>query len=242
MKCLGVITARRGSKGIPGKNTKLLGGLPLVQHSIEHAQAARAFDRLIVSTDDPVVARIAGECRCEVPFTRPPALCADDTPHLPVLQHAVEWLRDHDGYRPDAVMILQPTSPLRQPFHIRESIDLLVASGADSVVSVEEVAPHSHPMRAVRIDEQGEMTLFVTGQPIKRRARRRQELPQAWTINGAIYLFRTELLFDPDEPNVYGDRVAAYVMDRRYGANIDEPDDWERVERALSELRSVHTS
>ena len=242
MTCLGVITARRGSKGIPGKNTKPLAGQPLVEQSIEHARSARVFDRLIVSTDDPVVAAIARAAHCDVPFMRPEHLAADDTPHLPVMQHAVEWLREHEGYRPDAVMILQPTSPLRQPFHMREALDLLVSSGADSVVSVEEVSPHDHPMRAVRVDGQGLMTLFVTGQPIRHRARRRQELPEAWTMNGAIYLFRTEALFHPDEPSVYGDRVAAYVMDRRYGINIDEPEDWLRVERALHELRSHRAS
>jgi CMP-N,N'-diacetyllegionaminic acid synthase len=136
-RVLGVITARAGSKGIPGKNTKPLAGKPLIAYTIEAAQASGAFDRLILSTDDERAADVARALGCEVPFVRPAALCADDTPHLPVMQHAVAWMRDQLDYRPDWVMILMPTSPLRQPKHIVESVALALASGADSVVSVD---------------------------------------------------------------------------------------------------------
>ena len=112
---LGVVTARAGSKGIPGKNTRRLAGKPLIAYTIESALASGVFDRLILSTDDEEAARIARELGCEVPFMRPAALCADDTPHLPVMQHAVAWMRDEQRYEPDWVMILMPTSPLRQP-------------------------------------------------------------------------------------------------------------------------------
>jgi CMP-N-acetylneuraminic acid synthetase len=231
---LGVITARAGSKGIPGKNTKLLTGKPLIAYTIDAALASAVFDRVILSSDDARAAAIARELGCEVPFTRPAELCRDDTPHLPVMQHALAWLRDEQGYQPDWVMILMPTSPLRQPHHIVESVELAMRSGADSVVSVEEMPPHYNPLRAVTVDEQGWARLFVGGEPVKRRPNRRQEMPRAWVLNGAIYLFRAAVALDPDEPSLYGDKVAAYLMSAPYGHNIDDPEDWEIAERILS--------
>jgi CMP-N-acetylneuraminic acid synthetase len=233
---LGVVTARAGSKGIPGKNTRRLAGKPLIAYTIETAMASGAFDRLILSTDDEEAARIAQELGCEVPFLRPASLSADDTPHLPVMQHAVAWMRDHERYEPDWVMILMPTSPLRQPFHIVESIALALESGADSVVSVDEMPAHFNPMRAVTIDTDGWTRLLVGDRPVKRRPVRRQDVPKAWVLNGAIYLFRASLLSEPDDPSLYGDRVAAYVMAAPYGSNIDDPEDWANVERLLGRL------
>jgi CMP-N,N'-diacetyllegionaminic acid synthase len=232
---LGVVTARAGSKGVPGKNTRLLAGQPLLAYTIDAARASGVFDRLILSTDDPVAAALARERGCEVPFMRPAELAADDTPHLPVMQHALTWLREHDRYAPDWVMILQPTSPLRQPRHICEAVDLALTAGADSVVSVDEIPAHYNPMRVVTIDENGFARLFVGGRPVKQRPARRQDLPKAWLLNGAIYLFRTALLFDPLEPGMYGDRVAAYRMSPPYGFNIDEPEDWTMAEQLLAE-------
>jgi CMP-N,N'-diacetyllegionaminic acid synthase len=233
---LGVVTARAGSKGIPGKNTRRLAGKPLIAYTIESALASGAFDRLILSTDDDEAARIARDLGCDVPFMRPAELSADDTPHLPVMQHAVAWMRDHEGYQPDWVMILMPTSPLRQASHIVDAVALAERRGADSVVSVDEMPAHYHPMRALSVDSGGWARLFVGDLPVRERPVRRQGMPEAWVFNGAIYLFRTALLFDPIAPSLYGDKVAAYVMPRPYGSNIDDPDDWERVEQALRRL------
>jgi CMP-N-acetylneuraminic acid synthetase len=236
MKVVGVVTARAGSKGIPGKNTRTLAGKPLIAHTIDAARASGVFDRLILSTDDEQAAAIARAGGCEVPFMRPASLSGDDVPHLPVMQHALTWLRDHDGYEPDWVMILLPTSPLRQPFHIREAVDLAFASGADSVVGVDELPAHYNPMRAVAVDDDGWTRLFVNDQPVKRRPGRRQDMRPAWILNGAVYLFRTRVLFDPVEPSLYGDRVAAYKMTPPYGLNIDDPEDWAVAERALGQM------
>ena len=236
MTVLGVVTARAGSKGVPGKNTRLLAGKPLIAHTIDVARESGAFDRLILSTDDEQAAAIARDRGCEVPFTRPAELATDDTPHLPVMQHALTWLRDRERYEPDWVMILLPTSPLRQTHHITEAIALAQRSGADSVVSVDELPPHYHPLRAVTVDADGWARLFVGGAPVKRRPGRRQDMPAVWILNGAIYLFRTAVLFDPVEPSLYGDRVAAYRMSPPYGLNIDQPGDWAIVERALSAM------
>jgi CMP-N,N'-diacetyllegionaminic acid synthase len=230
---LGVVTARAGSKGLPGKNTRLLAGKPLIAYTIEAALAAGVFDRLIISTDDHDAAQIARGLGCDVPFMRPAELSADDTPHLPVMVHAAQWLRDHDRYAPEWTMILMPTSPLRQPRHIREAVELAVRSGADAVVSVDEVPAHFHPQRALTVDADGWARLFVGGRPVRERPVRRQGLPAAWVFNGAVYLFRTSLLFAPD-PSLYGDRVRAYPMARPYGHNIDDAGDWAEAERLLA--------
>jgi len=229
---LGVVTARGGSKGIPGKNLKLLAGRPLVAYTIESARSSGVFDRIVMSTDDPAIADTAKALDCEVPFLRPSELAGDDTPHLAVMQHAVGWLREHDRYEPDAVMILQPTSPLRRAADIRAAVDLIVATAADSVVSVSPIPAHYNPMRALRLDDRGRATLFVNGNPVRTRINRRQDMPPAWTMNGAIYLFRTRLLF-AREPTLYGDDTAAYVMPSDLGLSIDDPEDWSAVERVL---------
>lgn len=234
MKLLGVITARGGSKGIPGKNLKLLGGRPLIAYSIDAAQRSGVFDRLVLSTDDPSIADTARASGCDVPFMRPAELALDSTPHLPVMIHAVAWLRDRESYRCDAVMILQPTSPFRTPDDIRNAVRLLESSGADSVVGVCAVPPHFNPMRMLAADDSGVATLFVSGEPVRRRPVRRQDLPNVWAINEAIYLFRTPLLFGA-EPSLYGDRTVVYVMPAERGLAIDDARDWDAAERAIEE-------
>jgi CMP-N,N'-diacetyllegionaminic acid synthase len=231
---LGVVTARAGSKGIPGKNTRLLAGKPLISYTIEAARASGVFDRLILSTDDEHAAAIARDSGCEVPFMRPAELATDDTPHLPVMRHAVAWMRDQQKYTPDLVMILMPTSPMRQARHIAEAVALAVKSDADSVVSVDEMPAHYNPARALTVDASGWTRLLVGDRPVKRRPVRRQDMPKAWVFNGAIYLFKAALLFDPLEPSLYGDRVAAYLMPPPYGHNIDDPEDWAAAERLIS--------
>jgi CMP-N-acetylneuraminic acid synthetase len=235
VKVLGLVTARGGSKGLPGKNLRPLAGKPLLSYTVDAARDAGVIDRIVLSTDDDAIAAAGRSFGCEVPFMRPAELARDETPHLPVVQHAVQWLREHQQYEPDAVMILQPTSPLRGASHIREAVRLLEISGADSVVGVCAVPHHYHPMRTVSIDASGAATLFVSGEPLRRRINRRQDMPRAWTINGAIYLLRTPLLFAA-EPGLYGDRVAAYEMPAASSVSIDSLEDWSAAERAVDDL------
>ena len=238
MKVLGLITARGGSKGIPGKNLKLLGGRPLLHYTIEAANDT-PLDRLILSTEDQRIADVARSLGCEVPFMRPAELARDETPHLPVIQHAAAWLLEHEGYRPDVVLTLQPTSPLRSAADIAAALRMLELSGADSVVSVSEVPAHTHPMRMLRVDDNGHAVLFATGQPVRMRINRRQDLPQAWVMNGAVYACRTDVLFAP-EPSLYGDRVVAYPMPAERSISIDTPEDWAEAERALERQPHDH--
>ena len=237
MKVLGIITARGGSKGIPGKNLKLLAGKPLLAYTVDTARRSGALDRVILSTEDEAIATAGRDLGCDVPFMRPLDLAHDDTPHLPVIQHATRWMEERVSYRPDAVMILQPTSPLRTAQDIVAAIELLDRSGADSVLSVNEVPAHSHPMRTLRVDNAGNAVLFVSGEPVRKRINRRQDLPPAWVMNGAIYACRTRVLFDA-EPSLYGNRVVAYRMPAERSISIDDLEDWEAAERAVLAARS----
>jgi CMP-N-acetylneuraminic acid synthetase len=238
MRVLGIITARGGSKGIPGKNLKLLGGKPLIDYTIDAANDT-PLDRLILSTEDKKIADVARELGCEVPFMRPPELARDETPHLPVILHAVQWLRDHASYVPDIVLTLQPTSPLRSSADIAAALRMLELSDADSVVSVNEVAAHAHPMRMLQVDADGMAKLFVTGEPVRQRINRRQDLPKAWVMNGAVYACRTGVLFDK-EPSLYGNRVVAYPMPIERSISIDTPEDWDAAEHALANQPKDH--
>jgi CMP-N,N'-diacetyllegionaminic acid synthase len=238
MKVLGIITARGGSKGIPGKNLKLLAGRPLLDYSIDAANDT-PLDRLILSTEDKKIADAARALGCEVPFMRPADLARDETPHLPVIQHAVKWLQDQQGYTPDIVLTLQPTSPLRSAADIAAALRMLELSDADSVVSVNEVTAHAHPMRMLKVDEHGLAKLFATGEPVRNRINRRQDLPKAWVMNGAIYACRTHVLFAAP-PSLYGDRVVAYPMPPERSISIDDLDDWEAAERAIAKLPPDH--
>lgn len=234
-KILGIITARGGSKGIPGKNIKSLLGKPLIAYTIEAAKASGIFDRLILSTDDAQIAEVAKSHGCEVPFMRPAELADDKAAHVPVVQHAVQWLKEHEEYEPDYVMILQPTAPLRQAFHIKEAAELIEKTGADSVLSVAEIPSHYSTHKAMMKNNEG-MLILVNGNPVRKRVARRQDLAETYWSVGSIYLFKPHLLFG-DEPNFYGDRVAPYVMDAKYIADIDVPEDWERAERAMKKLQ-----
>ncbi|MEK7155449.1 MAG: acylneuraminate cytidylyltransferase family protein, partial [Patescibacteria group bacterium] len=233
---LGIITARGGSKGIPRKNIKLLAGKPLIAYTIDAAKASGVFDRIIVSTDDAEIADVAKQYGAEVPFMRPSELAGDSTPTLPVLVHALKWLKENESYEPDAVMLLQPTAPLRTPQHIREAAELFTKSGADSVVSMSEVPGHHNPHWQFNLDNEQRISIF-TGEAFSDIIKRRQELPKTYTRNGAIYLFKTELLFRVD-PTFYGDDVRAYVMDKASSVNIDSPEDFALAGHRLAS--SIH--
>jgi len=235
-KILGIITARGGSKELPGKNIKPLLGKPLIAYSIEAAKSSGVFDRLIVSTEDEKIAEVARKYDCEVPFMRPKELARDDTPHLPVIQHDVQWLKDNEGYTPDYVMVLQPTSPLRQPFHIKEAVELILKTGADSIMGVSEVPDNFSPTEVMLINERGMLRLF-NGNPVYKRAVRRQDLPQCHTSNGALYLFKTHLIFDKENPNQYGEKVVPYIIDKKYAVDINNHHDWTEAEGALIKLQ-----
>lgn len=236
-KILGLITARGGSKGIPGKNIKPLLGKPLIAWTIEAAKEAAVFDRIILSTDDEDIAGIARELGCEVPFMRPPELATDTAGHLGVIAHALAWLRDHERYEPEYTMLMQPTSPTRRAYHIKEAVALAHAHPeADSVLSVARV-PDSYNSQKTMIIDNGSLRL-INGAPIYKRVARRQDLRFEFYSTGMLYLFKSKLLEQPD-PNFYGERTLPYEVDPKYTIDIDEPSDWPIAEAKMKELGSV---
>lgn len=215
LRCLGLIPARGGSKGIPGKNLRPLAGKPLLVYTIEAALASRWLDRVVVSTDDARIRGVALQAGAEAPFLRPAELAQDDTPMWPVVKHALSWLVEH-GYRPDVLVLLQPTSPLRQSEDIDRAVELLVSSGADVVTTVTPVREHPYLMRKL---EGNRLTPLF---PVPLGTSLRQEYPPVYRLNGAVYAMRAEVV-EREDP-LSGD-VRGIVMDRRRSVDIDEQED-----------------
>ncbi len=215
-RVLAVITARGGSKGIPGKNIADLAGKPLIAWTIEAALRSKAVSRVIVSTDDAEIAAVSRQWGAEVPFLRPALLASDTSPHLPVLLHALAWIDEHDSQRYDDILLLQPTSPLRATDDIERAVQIARDHHADSVVSV--CPAHPHPFLARRITDDGRLEEFA---PRTEGYMARQGLPPAYMLNGAIYLVRREVLID--RQSFYTDRTFAYVMPQERSLDIDTP-------------------
>lgn len=231
---LGIIPARGGSKSIPRKNIKLFAGKPLIAWAIETLKQCGSVSRVIVSTDDKEIAEVAKKYGAGVPFMRPTEFAQDSTPTLPVLQHTLQWLKENEGYWPDFVVLLEPTSPSKRPFHVREAVKMLIESGADSTISVSEVPGVLNPHWQLKLGENGRAELF-TGGLMKNVIRRRQDLPKTYYRNSSIYAFKPELLFT-DDPSFYGNDVRAYVTDSKYAFDIDTPEDWEFAERQFKKI------
>jgi len=225
MRTLGVIPARGGSKGIPHKNLAPLAGRPLLAYTADAVRESRRLTRTVVSTEDPAIAAAATALSLDVPFLRPADLAADDTPMLPVVQHAWQAVAADGGY--DAVVLLQPTSPLRRGAHIDAAIALLESSGADSVVSVVEVPHQYSPVSVLRLVD-GRLQPYQDGP----KATRRQDKPRFYARNGpAVIAVRAHVLA---AGSLYGDDSRPLVMPMRDSHDIDSPDDLEFVELLLS--------
>ncbi|MCL9972289.1 MAG: acylneuraminate cytidylyltransferase family protein [Candidatus Pacebacteria bacterium] len=226
-KVLCLITARGGSKSIPRKNIKPFAGKPLIAWSIETAIKSGLVDRTVVTTDDQEIADISKQHGAEVPFMRPAELALDTTPSLPVLQHAVQWLKDNENYYPDYVLLLEPTSPARRPFHVKAAIEIAEKSGCDSVIALGAVPGHYNYHWQVALED--DKALLVTGTAWPQVIPRRQELPKTYFRNGAFYLFRPDLLF-AEKPSLYGSDVRGYVVEDKYSVDIDIARDWDEAE------------
>lgn len=213
---LGLITARGGSKGIPRKNLAPLAGKPLLAWTVEAALASRAVGRLVLSTDDEEIARVGADLGAETPFLRPAHLAGDASPHDQVVLHAVQWLEENQGYAPDFVLLLQPTSPLRAARDIDDALEIALKTGADGVMGVTE-AKH-HPNKVWALDEDGRLEPFI---PRPEGYLRRQSLRPAYAENGAVYLLRRSALLR--ERNLFLDRMAALVMPPERSLDVDTP-------------------
>jgi CMP-N-acetylneuraminic acid synthetase len=227
MTTLALIPARGGSKGLPGKNTKPLCGKPLIAWTIETANQAGIFDRIVVSTDSREIAEVAQRHGGLVPFLRPAEIAADVTPMRDVIRHAIE-AESAAGFDPEIIILLQPTSPLRSAEEIRTAAQILRSTGCDSVVSVSPVPQHLCPDFVFRIN-QGVLRHFL---PEGAEVRRRQDVRPAWYRNGTVYAFwrRTFEMFN----DIYGDNCRPLLTDPNRSITIDTLEDFEAAEAWLA--------
>jgi N-acylneuraminate cytidylyltransferase len=211
LKYIVVIPARGGSKGLPGKNIKLLGGIPLIQHTIDAAKEVFRESEIIVSTDNGEIQRVVIENGLAVPFLRPESLATDNAGTYDVLLHAIEHLEAQGIYK-DVLVLLQPTSPLRQSQHIKEAL-ALYKPDLDMVVSVKETA--SNPYYVLK--EENELGFLENSK--KGNFISRQSCPKVWELNGAIYIININSLKKME----IGDftKVKKYVMDEKSSHDID---------------------
>jgi CMP-N-acetylneuraminic acid synthetase len=223
---LGLVPARGGSKGVPGKNVRPLAGHTLLEYTVRAARESTVLDRVILTTDSLEIADAGRRAGLEVPFMRPAALAADDTPMVPVIEHALGEIARH-GWSPDIVVLLQPTSPLRRPEHIRDAVAMLRETEADSVVTVVELPRHLSPDYVMRIDG-GRLKPFL---PEGARVTRRQDARPAYSRDGTVYAFwRTTL---ERFGSIYGETCRSLVLDESDSLSIDTQRDWELAEERL---------
>lgn len=218
-RTLGIITARGGSKGVPGKNILTVHGFPLIAWTIFAGLNSRHIDRLILSSDDAEIIAVAREYGCEVPFVRPAELATDEAGSAEVLAHAIEELDEHY----DLVVLLQPTSPLRTGADIDAAIEMLLSTSAPSVISVCEM--DKSPYWMYKLDNDGGLEPLISG---TERPTRRQDSHPVFVPNGAIYVVRSERFLE-DRLFVHK-RTRALVMPVRRSIDIDTYDDLELFE------------
>ncbi len=214
-RILAIIPARGGSKGVPKKNIRKINNIPLIGYTINAALKSKQITDIVVSTDSTEIAEISKDFGAHVPFIRPKELALDETESIMVVKHALDFMEKENKIKYDSVLMLQPTSPLRTSMHIDESIELLKSKEYDSVVSVVSVGGN-HPLRMKRMVN-GELVNYIDQgfwnmQP-------RQNLPDVYIRNGAIYLINRNTLLDNNQ--LIGKKCAGYIMNSRESINID---------------------
>lgn len=225
----GVIPARGGSKGLPRKNLKKLGGLSLMGHAIASARESSRLDRVIVSTEDPEIAEEARRRGAEVPFVRPAPLASDEAGMAPVLRHAVEWLATSAGTRPELIVTLQPTSPFRTGADIDRTVQKVLDTGADSAQTVIEACYHPFFMKT--LDGDRTVPLFPDGYTYVRR----QDAPPVFQPSSMVYVTRYAVLMN--QGRILGHDNRAVITPFEASVNIDTEWDFLLAELILARGR-----
>ncbi len=233
MEVIAIIPARGGLKSIPRKNILPLAGFPLIAYSIAAGVQAKNVTRVIVSTDDPEIASIAREYGAETPFLRPAEFSQDKTLDLPVFQHALGWLAENEGYHPEVVVHLRPTSPVRPPTLVDDAVRLLLEDPtADSVRGV--VQSGQNPYKMWRFAEDGQMLPLLGVDGIREAYNApRQALPPTYWQTGHIDAIRVRTILE--KGSLSGERILPLVMDARYTVDIDTLYDWHKTEALVTQ-------
>jgi CMP-N-acetylneuraminic acid synthetase len=225
-----LIPARGGSKSIPRKNIRPFAGHPLIAYSIAAGLASELVSRVVVSTDDDEIALIARRYGADTPFLRPLELSQDHTADLPVFQHALDWLDQHEGYQPEIVVQLRPTSPFRRVAHIDQAIyRLLERPEADSVRAM--CVPFQNPFKMWRIGPGGFAQPLLGAEYPEPYNMPRQLLPEVFWQTGYVDVAWADTILQ--KGSMTGERILPLIIDPSEWIDIDSPDDWRRAERLL---------
>lgn len=232
MNVIGIIPARGGSKGVKNKNIRKVNGKHLINYTIENAVKSELLDDFLVSTDSSKIAEIAEKAGAKVPFLRPKELATDTATSLSVVQHAVRQHENQTGYSIDAVILLQPTTPLRKSKDIDQALELFTESDSESLISCYE-AKDAHPNYMYEFKRGQIMESIKNQDDIPHR---RQDFDPVFLINGAIYISTRELIFE--EGKIHTNEPIGYQMPRDRSINIDEPFDLKLAELIIKDLNN----
>jgi len=221
-KVLAIIPARGGSKTVHKKNIRPLAGKPLIAYTIEEALKSKHVDRVIVSTDDKEIARVARRYGAEVPFLRPKSLATDTSPSLFVILHALRYLKKNEKYSPGIVVFLQPTSPFRKAKHIDAAIKKI--KDADAVMGACEVKQHPYFMMCKK---NGYLEPYLK---LRNRPLRRQDVPKLYVTNSSVYVAKREYYDNvkgvASVAPVFTGKVKGVIMDEASSVDIDTLSDF----------------
>lgn len=229
MRIVAIIPARGGSKGISKKNIKLLGGKPLLQYTVDSSKHSKLLTKTILSSEDEAIISIAKELDIEVPFVRPKELAADDAKSIDVIKHAINFLESKGEYF-DAVCVLQPTSPFREKHFIDLAIQKFIISKVDTLLSVQKVPHEYNPHWVFEETEDGGLRIATGENEI---ISRRQELPNAYHRDGALYLTKIDYI---KKGTLYGPKLGYIESNPDLYVNIDTQENWIMAEHKLQNI------
>ena len=217
-----IIPARGGSKGVPRKNLKLLNNVPLINYTIETARKIFSDKIICVSTDDDEIIEVVEKSGLKVPFKRPASISTDNSSSYEFLLHALDFYHKEKNYNPDILILLQPTSPFRSANQILEALKLYELNDIDMVVSVKKAksSPYFNLFE--------ENTLGLLKKSKEHNFTRRQDTPNVWETNGAIYIINVNSL--KSQKSIPYDRVLKYEMNDFHSHDIDTSFDWSIAE------------
>lgn len=222
---LGIVPARGGSKGLPGKNTKLLYGKPLIGWTIETALRSSYLDEVMVTTDSPEIAEVAKKCGASIPFLRPPELAQDSSATIDAIVHAIDFYKQH-GRNFDFICLLEPTSPLREQEDIDRPLEILMTGSADAIVGISKTIG-TNPAFLVTLDTDGRLQYLDKNS----RTLRRQDIPDVYFFEGTIYFSKTDILLN--KKTFYHANTIGYEVPKWKSLEIDDIWDFVMVEAIM---------
>jgi len=234
MNILAFIPARAGSKRVANKNIRPLSGKPLIAYTIEAASGSRHVNRVVISTDSEAIAAVARQYGAEVPFMRPESIAQSDSTEMQFFDHALGWLKENEGYEPDLIVLLYPTSPFRKAESIDRAVEVMLKHPeADSLRSVRLCSEHPYKMWVK--GEDGYLKPFVGGKNPNIHTLSYQLLPTVYIQNASIYITKPETIRNKKSPT--GDVIIPFVMDEMESVDINTPIDFKFAELLMGEMQ-----